>query len=980
MTNFTVPALVGDSLTITIVGSGTVHFLNYTLSATSTITHLPSGSYSINSVPASGGYFGGYVTSGAVAMDAAGTPWNSFRLSGTAGLTANFVLVSPPTVGVHFSSPGSHGTVAVSPGFYLPTVATYPGQIIAQYAPVGSHGYADGATINLVPGMYSIQALPSVGYNFTGWTYTGGAYVFAPHTNYTWLNVSVVGGPSTLTGNFAQTTMMDTVWLESVPTTGGSITFGGTTYPSGTILTVPDGTYTVTADPNASYSFETWSYLWSASMSYFASTTQVVLQNGTSWVYALFHSTPSVTLAVAGTGAGAIAFNGTVHSGMVSLSQVEDTTYPIVAAPGAGSTFSGWAVSDPTNLWIADPTATLTWLTVNGTGTLTATFTASLELAVNFVVEGSGSVTWNVNQDYTGTSTNDTVAPGAYSIAPLAAAHSTFNGWNTTGGVTITTLDSLNALGEWVLQYELTVSGAGTVYASFVGQTFPVTFVDDPSATGTVATFTGTGPGVPVRAGNTGNFAAGMYAVTLSGGAIPAAHWAATSNLTLSATTGLTVSVTVSGSGTLYALAIALPVVTGVTVYPSVVEPDVPFTVNATVAGGTNPFTFNISAAATLAPGTLSCIPGVFVSLWNTNSSVCTATTVGTFTLYGNVTDLIGYAGSGSTSIEVVGGPAIGFTTPVAHAQMAGQVLSVAASWTNTIASGALPGLEETVALVDDSTGLVVTNTPSVSNVGAANLLVPAGATNSVSITASDLLGPYASGLPPAQYSVRVTAYRYERARTERLPHHRGQHEPCPLHGGQRATPDPGERRDVLPRDRDPGLAGAGPRQFHWQPPAGLRQARRLRGQYQREHRSARPRRRHRAGHSRPFGSVLRESDHLQQGRARLGQCFGDLPGRPRVRPAHPVSQHHGGAHVHLRAVHRAVHRGPHRGTSCDVGRHSGTTTTPHRDDDPRDTDHRRSAWRRVERGELRGPPRVGRGPGAASSSVTGSRDGSGQG
>ncbi len=333
VTNFTVPALVGDSLTITIVGSGTVHFLNYTLSATSTITHLPSGSYSINSVPASGGYFGGYVTSGAVAMDAAGTPWNSFRLSGTAGLTANFVLVSPPTVGVHFSSPGSHGTVAVSPGFYLPTVATYPGQIIAQYAPVGSHGYADGATINLVPGMYSIQALPSVGYNFTGWTYTGGAYVFAPHTNYTWLNVSVVGGPSTLTGNFAQTTMMDTVWLESVPTTGGSITFGGTTYPSGTILTVPDGTYTVTADPNASYSFETWSYLWSASMSYFASTTQVVLQNGTSWVYALFHSTPSVTLAVAGTGAGAIAFNGTVHSGMVSLSQVEDTTYPIVAAP-----------------------------------------------------------------------------------------------------------------------------------------------------------------------------------------------------------------------------------------------------------------------------------------------------------------------------------------------------------------------------------------------------------------------------------------------------------------------------------------------------------------------------------------------------------------------------------------------------------------------------------------------------------------------
>jgi List-Bact-rpt repeat protein len=761
--NFTVPALAGDSLTISFsalgLGSGTVHFLNYTLSASQTITHLPSGSYSINSVPAAGSYFSSYATSGAVTMDAAGTPWNSFRLTGTGTVTVSFSLTSPATQPVKVNVPnGAHGTVAFSPGFNLGATATYPGLIVTQSGPVTSTTVLNGGQFTGLPGMYSVQAFPSPGYNFTGWSVAGGLYIFAPHSNYTWINLTSSGG-ATLTANFVPTAMYETVWLETVPTAGGTITFNGTTYLSGTVLTVRDGAYPVAANARAGYSFETWSYLWSASMSHFTATTEVVLQNGSGWVYALFRSTPAVALAVAGSGSGQIAFAGTVQTGTVTLSQVEASTYPVVALPASGSFFAGWSVSNPANLSVADSTSPVTAVTVHRSGTLTATFTTGSAETIGFQAVGPGSILWNFNQLYSGSTTNSTVSPGRYSIAPAPNVQATFEGWSTEGAVTVDTLYSLNGIGEWVPRYDLNVSGAGNLTANFVNWTVPVTFVDDPSSTGTVATFTAGGVSVPIGGGTTASLRPGTYVVTVSGGLISTARWAGTSNLTLSATSGLSITVTVAGSGTLYALARSLPIVSSVVVGPPVVEPGVPFTVTATVAGGTFPFTFTFSLGVP-SVGALTCSPPeLYNSTTNTNSTVCTIAlpSNGTYLdiLNVNVTDLTKASNANTTSVEVFWPPGLTFTHPARSTELSSTAnFSLEVNWTNIVPAGALPGLEQTVGLVDQVTGAYVTDTPTPTNAGLPSLWVPAAGTGSLTLGPSDLFsGPH---LAPGSYSAAV--------------------------------------------------------------------------------------------------------------------------------------------------------------------------------------------------------------------------------
>lgn len=767
--NYTAPlASGGDDLTITIdnlgLGTPSVHFLNYTLTATTTLDSLPSGAYSINSVPGADEYFDDYSTTGSATIDAADTPWSSFHLTGTtAGVTVEFVPVPAPTVGLHINIPGAHGWVGIGSGFNLGTIATYPGLPTAQSAAATWTNESNGGNDMVTPGMYSIQAMPAPGYNFTGWSITGNAYLFAPDSPYTWVNVSSTGGAPTLTANFAASTWTSTVIFESVPATGGTITFGGHVYTSGSSVTLAGGTYAATATANVSYTFETWSYRWSASMSDFASPTQVVVPAGTSYLYALFYSTPSITLAVAGTGTGAIALNGALESGTVTLpEQVEAAIDPIVAVPGTGSYFAGWTVSSGAALWVANLSGPVTSVTVNASATLTATFTSGTEGAVTFVTEGSGEIVWNFNQPSTGTFTNDTVTPGTYSIAESPGVAATFIGWNTTGHVSLVTLYSLNGQGEWVLHYELKVAGAGTVYASFVSG-YPVTFVDVPSVTSTVATFEGTGPlagtTVAIDAGTTALLLPGTYSVTVSGGAIATVRWVGTSNLTLSAATGLTVTAAVSGSATLYALALSLPLAPIVAVSPSVVEPGVPFTVSATVAGGTSPFTYRIALASSLA-GAFTCTPANFTSLNGSGSSVCTLSVseVGSYSysVYANVTDALNYSSSGTGSVQVFWPPSLTFSSPISSDQIPSTMnLSLTVSWANTVPPAALPGLEETVGLVDQATNAYVTNTPTLTRAGLDSLWIPAGSTNSVTLGPADLLA--GSRVAPGSYWVAVS-------------------------------------------------------------------------------------------------------------------------------------------------------------------------------------------------------------------------------
>ncbi len=236
--NFTVDTSPGDALTLAVDGAGTVHFLSDGLTSTRTLSHLPTGAYSISAVPSAGEYFEGYTSSGHVRVDASGTAWNSLYLSGDATVTARFGSIPPPTTSLTFHDVGGSGYVTVVPGFAFHLNALYPpagpGFGLAPVFPSSATNIGNGGVLHVTPGVYSLQANPSPGSNFTGWSSSAGVYVFTPESNYTWVNVTT--SAATLTAHYHHTNLLATVWLDSYPSQGGTITFGPFTYHSGSVF------------------------------------------------------------------------------------------------------------------------------------------------------------------------------------------------------------------------------------------------------------------------------------------------------------------------------------------------------------------------------------------------------------------------------------------------------------------------------------------------------------------------------------------------------------------------------------------------------------------------------------------------------------------------------------------------------------------------------------------------------------------------
>ena len=561
--NFSLPSLGGHPLTIAVSGSGTVSFLNHTLAATATIPHLLSGAYSVNAAAGPGTYFEGYTTSGGVSLDAAGSAWNSLWLTGTATLTAVFGPTAPTNSSVTFRDTGHHGFVTVVPGFEFPVVALYPpagpGFGLAPVFQSSATEVPDGTSLSLGPGIYSIEANPSPGYNFTGWSATVGTYVFAPGTNYTWLNVSTTGG--TVTAHYQATSLVATVWLASYPSQGGSIGFGPSTYASGAVFSVAPGTYPVRSLAAPGFQFLGWAPGFVATMTDYSNRSHLLVQYGNDYLTAVFSSTPDVRAGGSGAGGG-FALDQRPVVGNVTLSQVGNLTYQLESVPNPGYTFSHWTVGNPARAWVADPTAATTSIQVNGSVTLTPHFVRSSATAsVKFASRG-GSLEFNVVDSFTGTNTVS-VSTGTFEIAESPVAGEMFLGWRTSGQVqigttyvltTVSMADVENLAGEWVPWYNVTVNGGGTVTAVFGPVTHPVTFIAFPFNSHLTVTLTRGGATTVLHAGQTAELRPGHYALTLGGGTIPGLQWFANSNLTFAPSTGATTNVTITGSGAIYAV------------------------------------------------------------------------------------------------------------------------------------------------------------------------------------------------------------------------------------------------------------------------------------------------------------------------------------------------------------------------------------------------------------------------------------------
>jgi hypothetical protein len=560
--NYSIPTSAGDSFTVGVAGTGTVFYLNHEITTTTTYFHIMSGAYSINAVPGPGQYFEGYTAGGAIHLDAAGPAWNSLQLSGNASLTATFGPSPPTTTPVSFQDSGSNGFVSVVPGFAFELSALYPpagyGFGLAPVLHSTTTNVAPGGTLSLAPGIYSVEANPKPGYNFTGWSSSAGVYVFAPATNYTWINVSSSGG--TVSASYSPTPFGATVWLAAYPAQGGLIQFGSHTYGNGAVFTTHQGTYSVEAIPAPGYEFVTWAPGFMSTMTEFTVASYVLVQYGSDYLTAVFSASP--TLLVGGTGGGgALAINGQEVFGSTTLPQVGNQVYQLEAITNPGFSFTHWTVENPGAAWVADLSSPLTSILVNGSTVVAPHFVHSSSPAslVAFTAHG-GSISFDGLYTVTGTHSLS-VTPGTYYLAETPGAGDTFLGWSSTGGVTVgtnpvlvvnTLADLENLAGTWVFWYSVTVTGPGAISATFGGVTHPVTFIDFPFNPHLSVSISGGGLNRVIPAGDTATLPSGVYTMTLTGGTIPGVAWFANSNLTFAPSSGTTTTLTVTGSGTIY--------------------------------------------------------------------------------------------------------------------------------------------------------------------------------------------------------------------------------------------------------------------------------------------------------------------------------------------------------------------------------------------------------------------------------------------
>ncbi|HZY70244.1 MAG TPA: hypothetical protein VFF67_04615 [Thermoplasmata archaeon] len=650
--NFTGPTTGGAALTISVHGSGSVRFLNYSVSGNRTFSNVPLGSYSVNGIAANGAYFRTYRGSGGVHVDAATTAWSSFGFTG--GGVLNVTFAAKPAAAVHLTvnGLGPHGSVGIDPGFIVPITANYPalpgvGSGFAVQVP--SLTVTNGTAFGLTPGIYAFQAYPKPGYNFTGWAATAGIYLFTPATNYTWVNVTTGG---TVDAHFARTTERATVYFYTAPAEAGTITFGGHGYSNGANTSLAAGTYAASANANTSWRFVAWETLWSGGMVNFSRSTIVQLQNGSTPLVAVFAANPTVNVTVVGSGT--VALNDAPVAGSVALPEAGvNAAYPLWAYPARGYAFAGWTVAAGGPLALKNNGSAVTTLTVSGSGNLTAVFRALHVTATVTFTPGAGTIVLDDVRAIAKATNLGGLPHGTWAISALAPPGMSFAGWSFTGGANVSTRYSLDLAGEWVAESLLRLTGNGTVSASFATQAFPVTFVDPASPSGGIATFVGAAGRFTAPSGTTVGLPIGPYAVLLSGGVVHSVLWTATSNLTVTNASARTASVWVFGSGSLYGIAVSDPVLHSFTASPRTSVVGATIDIVAVIFGGTGPFTYSLTPAPGVPAHTFSCGTTPLLTALNRSEFDCVAHRLGTFTLDLTVTDAFGHTVFGSATVRV---------------------------------------------------------------------------------------------------------------------------------------------------------------------------------------------------------------------------------------------------------------------------------------------------------------------------------------
>jgi hypothetical protein len=330
----------------------------------------------------------------------------------------------------------------------------------------------------------------------------------------------------------------------------GTVTLNGVTVPynsatglSSEDVTVAAGTYEVVAAAAAGWKFLEWSYGPSSTMVGFNSTTNVSFPVGVASLTAVFAANVTTFNTPAAGGRVALDDVGPLANG--TSTWLPRGTYDLDALPFGNQVFLRWTVNNSAALSVASPTASITVLRVNSTGTVVAEFANSTPVNITFANNPSngGDIRFNYQLVSGALTVNSTLSAGIYLVRAVPASGWVFKSWTITDP----------PLSFQVVTGNLIVAGSGgKLTANFARAVFGISFVSEQTNVFVNASI----GGHIVVSGGTINLAPGKYPLApLLGANTTFLKWVPTGGMFVGNPVLATTNLTVYGAGTLAAIA-----------------------------------------------------------------------------------------------------------------------------------------------------------------------------------------------------------------------------------------------------------------------------------------------------------------------------------------------------------------------------------------------------------------------------------------
>lgn len=549
--NFTVPGCGATSFTVTVHQRGTptaaVYFLGQAISGEANVSGVVNGTYSAGAINAPGVRFEFWDPVGNISVASKGDPFTSVTVFGNGVLVAFFNNNPPNATKVTFNdAPG--GFVAVDPGM------TFVGPLGGSGSSLGT--LKTGAKLTLLPGLYTISAIPTRGFAFSTWSVNNtGATLAAPGLPVTWLSVTSLNHAVTVIAHYVASPSKAAVRVIAVGNgtvrlASFSLTNAGNASATGT-TTLPLGGYPLVATLGTGATGVTWVASPLANLVNFSATTNATLQGPTT-IEAIFGHAATVTFAEAPPTGGSVSIVGAGGPGPALANGTAQSllpgSYPLQANLRGGFAFVAWSTSG--GVAVNPAGAPVATLTVTGPGTVTASFVKSTHVFVVKIgaqASSDGAVVWDGGGSFGNLTANKAVAGGLHLASAVAAQGWAFSGWNLSGKVSL--VGAGGALDQLV-----NVTGTAQVEALFAPVISPVTFVVVATSPALPLNVTLTINGVVLTTGETTLLPTATYLARISGNTTAVKVWIVTSNLTLVSTGSGVANITVAGSGTIYVL------------------------------------------------------------------------------------------------------------------------------------------------------------------------------------------------------------------------------------------------------------------------------------------------------------------------------------------------------------------------------------------------------------------------------------------